>query len=357
MIPRESLRSTSPIVVTDFDPGADASFWSAYVAAHPDGTLFHELPWKRAVARTFGHRPRYLIARRADRIVGVLPMFDIRSVVASRLLVSMPYAIYGGILSDDAESAETLYNAAIRIASEIDARTIDLRSPIAALPDEPTIESHATFRRELPASIEEVPQVLRRKARAAARQAEKKHELTTRFDSGALDVLWQLYSRSMRRLASPNYPYRFFEELRDALGDRLLVQIVHCDGKPVGGLVTFLHRDTLMPYFLGLDERAEIYGLSHFIYLKCMEWGVENNFRRFDFGRSRRDNKGAFDFKRHCGFEPTILQYQRYTAPGKIPPDLSPGSAKWAVARRVWRGLPLAVTRPLGGWLAKSIPG
>lgn len=343
--------------IADFEPNADAGSWNDYVAAHPDGTLFHELGWRQAVARTFGHVPHYLIARRDDRVVGVLPMFDVRSVVASRMLVSMPYATYGGILADDDSTCEALYRAAIDLAQRIGAHSIDLRSRVAALPYEPIIESHATYRRALPDAVHDAPLILPRKARAAARQADKKHQLKTTFDHADLDIVWRLYSRSMRRLASPNYPMRFFEALRDALGDRLLVQLVRHNDRPVGGLLTFLHRSTLMPYFLGLDERAEIYGLSHYIYLQCMEWGVAHGFREFDFGRSRRENKGASDFKRHCGFEPTILQYQRYTTPGKVPPDLSPGSAKWALARRVWRGLPLAVTRPLGSWLAKSIPG
>lgn len=284
-------------------------------------------------------------------------MFDVRSVVAARMLVSMPYATYGGIIADDASVADALYRAAIDVATRIGARTIDLRSAAAAMPDEPIIESHATFRRALPSTTEKVPAILPRKARAAARQADARFSLKTTFDPTDLEIAWRLYSRSMRRLASPNYPLGFFEALRSALGDRLLVQVVRCDGRPVGGLLTFLHRKTLMPYFLGLDERARIYGLSHFIYMKCMEWGVHHGYCEFDFGRSRRENKGASDFKRHCGFEPTILQYQRYVAPGAKAPDLSPGSAKWAVARRVWRGLPLAITRPLGGWLAKSIPG
>ncbi|HPF39425.1 MAG TPA: FemAB family PEP-CTERM system-associated protein [Phycisphaerae bacterium] len=354
---RDDIPDAAAPNVSDFVEDADAGPWTTYVDSHPNGTLFHGLEWKRAVARTFGHRPRYLIARRDERVIGVLPMFDVRSVVASRMLVSMPYATYGGVLADDADAGGALIQAAIQLADQVGATTIDLRSEFAAAPNAPIVESHATFRRPLPTHVDEVASIFPRKARAAARQAETKFRLDVSFDSGALPIVWRLYSRSMRRLASPNYPLRFFESLRGALGDRFLTQVVRCDGQPVAGLITFLHRRTMMPYFLGLDERRSLYGLSHFVYLKCMAWGVANGYREFDFGRSRRENKGAFDFKRHCGFEPTILQYQRYVAPGARAPDLSPGSAKWAVARRVWRGLPLAITRPLGGWLAKSIPG
>ncbi len=337
-------------------PSAKAD-WAAYVATRRDATIFHELPWQQAVARAFGHRPHNLVARRAGAIVGVLPLVDLHSVVAGRLLVSMPYATYGGILADDPTAARALFESAMALARRISARRLELRSISAAVPEYPTTESHATFQRELPHRPADTPGFLPRKARAAARQAESRYALTTTFDSDQLDAAWQLYSRSMRRLASPNYPRRFFHALRSQLGDDLLVQLVRHDGAPVAALVSLCHRHTIMPYFLGLDDRARLYGLSHYVYRRCIEWAVEHGYRRFDFGRSRRDNAGASDFKRHCGFEPTVLQYQAYSPPGTTPPDLSPTAARWTVARSMWRRLPLAVTRPLGGWVAKSIPG
>ena len=107
----------------------------------------------------------------------------------------------------------------------------------------------------------------------------------------------------------------------------------------------------------GIDERPGLYGLNQYMYLQLMRWAVEHGFRRFDFGRSRIDNRGAYDFKRHCGFDPRPLEYQIYTAPGRSAPNLSPGAARWALARRCWSRLPLQFTRPVGGWLARSFPG
>jgi len=84
---------------------------------------------------------------------------------------------------------------------------------------------------------------------------------------------------------------------------------------------------------------------------------VKLGCRTFDFGRSRVDNTGAYNFKRFQGFEPTPLHYQYYVPRGGRVPDLNPGNRKLELAQRVWARLPLAVTRPLGAWLAKSIPG
>jgi len=291
------------------------------------------------------------------RIVGVFPLFEVNSVLAGRLLVSVPYATYGGILADDEEVAVALFAEAKAIASQSRVRSIEVRSIRASVPLLGVQHSHAMFRKPLPDQAEDVLSVMPRKARAAARRAAERYELSVGFDRVLLPVVWQLYSRSMRRLGSPNYPYRFFEELSASTGDDCVVQLVRHQGRAVAGLVSFLYRDTVMPYFAGLDERESVYGLNNFLYAESMRWGVRQGYRMYDFGRTRIDNTGSYNFKRFCGFEPQQLEYQTYVMPGRTAPDLSPGSSRWIAARRMWKTLPLPITRPLGAWLAKSIPG
>jgi FemAB-related protein (PEP-CTERM system-associated) len=342
--------------VQHFDSAA-ADAWRPYLDRHPESTLFHGLAWKQSVERAFGHRSRYLLAWRGDAVVGMLPLFEVNSLIAGRLLVSVPYATYGGILADDDEAAVALFAEARQMANRCGARSIEMRSIRAVLPGVDRRHTHVMFRKSLPDRVEDVPALLPRKARAAARRAAERYGLEVTFDRSLLPVAWSLYSRSMRRLGSPNYPYKFFAELVAALGDASLVQIVRHDGRPVAGLVPFLHRDTVLPYFAGQDERVELYGLNNFLYAESMRWGVEHGYRVYDFGRTRIDNAGCFDFKRLCGFEPSPLEYQVHVMPGRSEPDLSAGSPRWTKARRMWRSLPLPIARPLGAWLAKSIPG
>jgi len=352
----EHVRQFAPVQIHSFESRLSDD-WQSYVDQHADGTLFHGLAWKRAVEQAFGHRSWYLMARQGGRVVGVLPLAEVRSVLAGRLLVSVPYGTYGGILGDDVASRRALFRAAESLAGRIGASSLQLRSIHAAIPRLPVQHTHATFRKPLPLAASDVLAAFPRKARAAARRAASRADLSVEFDGAHLATLWRLYARSMRRLASPNYPYRFFDALARALPGRHVVQIVRSQGRPVAGLLTLLHGDTVMPYFMGMDERADIYGLSHYLYLRSMTWGVEHGYRTYDFGRTRVDNSGPFNFKRFCGFEPTLLEYQTLVMPGKAAPDLSPGSQRWATARRVWKTLPLSLTRPLGGWLSRSIPG
>lgn len=337
---------------------SDARKWNAFVEARADGTIFHGWSWRRAVEESFGHRPFYLMAVRGERIVGVLPLFGVRSLLAGRLLVSVPYAVYGGALVEDESASEALLAALRGLAEREGVRQADLRSVQAVWPELGTIaDRYVAFHKPLPATEEEVLAGLPRKARAAARNARTKFGLEVQFGDENLRAVWYLYTRSMRRLGSPNYPLRFFEELVRRTPGRHLVSLILHGERPTAGLVSFIHRDTLMPYFAGCDERLERTGANNFLYLTAMEWGVRNGLARFDFGRSRRNNRGSYDFKCHQGFEPIPLEYQVWTPPGQVATELTPDSAKLQLAIRAWRRLPLWMTRQLSTYVVRSIPG
>ena len=151
-----------------------------------------------------------------------------------------------------------------------------------------TNRRYVTFARRLPLRVEELATYLPRKARAAVRQAQAREGLTVRHDAALLRTVWKLYARSMRRLASINYPYSFFESLVDRLGRRAWVTVVSRGERPIAGLLSFVFRDTVYPYFVGADERVRCTGASNLIYFAVMERAVRAGLRNFDFGRSRK---------------------------------------------------------------------
>ena len=335
----------------------DLATWERYVKSHIDGTLFHTLAWRDAVVDAFPHVPNYLVATRGDRIVGLLPLFLINSRLVGRLLVSVPYGVGGGVLADDDAVATGLFERAKELAGSERCRMIDFRSERPVVPNLPINDRYVGFQRVLPDRIEDVMEWLPRKARAAARNARDKYSLTAAFGDEHLPTVWRLYTHTMRRVASIAYPFSFFRALIARTPNRHWVCVVRRDGRTIAGLVTFLFNNSVIPYFFGAVDEARRYDAGNFIYLTVMERAVAAGYRVFDFGRSRRDNAGSYDFKRFCGFEPRPLAYQYYVPPGCAPPKMSPSDGRYRVARRVWPRLPLAVTRLVGGWLSRHLPG
>jgi FemAB-related protein (PEP-CTERM system-associated) len=333
------------------------AIWDRYVRSHADGTLFHTVAWMDSVRATFGHRPHYLLARSGTEVAGVLPLFEVRSLLAGTMLVSVPYAVAGGIISDTSAATNGLLREAKRIANSVGAGTIDFRSERPRSDELVTVDRYVTFRRELPDRADDVLDWLPRKARAAARNAETKHGLTVEFAERHLLAVWRLYCRSMRRLGSICYPFEFFEALRERHRADAFVQVARYRGKIIGGLMSFRYGDVFMPYFVGCDERFNGFNTNNFVYMSAMRKAVELGCRVFDFGRSRVDNKGSYDFKRFHGFEPRPLGYQRYVREGSACVELTPNNPKFRVLRQVWRRLPMPICRRLGAWASHHIPG
>src|SRR5499426_1568885 len=90
--------------------------WDSFVRSTPGGSPFHLLAWKQAVESTFGHRPHYLMAVRGGGVEGVLPLFEVRGLLGGRGLVSVPYAVYGGICAASDAARAALAEAATALA-------------------------------------------------------------------------------------------------------------------------------------------------------------------------------------------------------------------------------------------------
>jgi len=343
------------IVVRPFDgtPGE----WDHFVRNHQEGTLFHTIAWRESIVRVFGHEPIFLSAWERNRLVGILPLYLVKSILGGRMLVSVPYGVGGGILARNARIAAALAESAKHSVDQFRCRSLDLRSERAGCADLPVVDRYIGFRRELPDRVEDVLPWLPRKARAAARNGRDKFGLTITFGDEHLPTVWRLYSQSMRRLASLNYPCPFFRELAANTPGGHWACVVRRGNRPVVGLMSFLFRDAVMPYFFGSTPESTRCSAANFAYFGLFQRAVAEGYRVFDFGRSRKENSGSADFKRFHGFEPRALEYQRYTPPGRTAPDLNPDNPRFDLARRCWRHIPLTITRPLGALLSRHIPG
>src|SRR5947209_1161334 len=102
--------------------------WDRFVLAHPHGSPFHLLAWKRTIEETFGYQPHYVVATEGNVIRGVLPLFLVKNLLIKRALISSPFAVYGGILADSAEAHEALHKQVMRLGSDLGVQYVELRN-------------------------------------------------------------------------------------------------------------------------------------------------------------------------------------------------------------------------------------
>ena len=344
-------------VVIEELPADGHGEWDAYIADAPGATFFHRAGWMRVVRKVYGHRPLYLVARRpvSGRVCGALPLFAVSGPLTGRALISIPYAVNGGVAADDAAIEARLIARAQREADRLGVRYLELRNESRGERIVPR-SHYFGFRRSLPDDPEQVLGSIPRKARAEIRKARDQFKLTARFGHELLGTFYDLYIRSLRRLGSPGHSRRFLRGLLEEFGEDCLVEVVYHEGTPVAGVLSFRFRDEILPYYAGIDDRYNRLNTSNYLYFALMEHAVRLGLRSFDFGRTRRDNAGGCQFKINQGFEPEPLTYSFYSPRGLELPDLRPSNAAFSRPQAVWRRLPLPVAGALGSVVSRWLP-
>jgi FemAB-related protein (PEP-CTERM system-associated) len=328
----------------------DAQQWNAYVRNHPDGTFFHLCEWQEVLRQAFGHRSYYLLAERDGEICGVLPLALVSSFLFGRALISTPFCVYGGIVSDDEEARGALTEHACALARELKVDYLELRNLRRQHADWPTKELYVTFRRPIASDAEANMQAIPRKQRAMVRKGIQKG-LSSRIDSDT-QVLYALYCESLRNLGTPVFARKYLEILRRTFGDACEILTVLHERTPVAGVLSFYFRDEVLPYYGGGSAAARPVAGNDFMYWEVMERARQRGMRTFDYGRSKRDS-GSFDFKVHWGFEPQPLYYEYYLVRARSLPNLSPTNPNYARAIRLWRRMPLWLTQ----WIGPRVAG
>ena len=92
-------RETAMLVRELSSSTAEAAEWDAFVRRSPEGSPFHLLAWCRAVEHAFGFRSHYLVAVREQHVEGVLPLFEVRSLLGERAMVSEKFGQSAAISS------------------------------------------------------------------------------------------------------------------------------------------------------------------------------------------------------------------------------------------------------------------
>lgn len=339
------------------DAPAKLEHWDKFVKPHPEGTIFHLWAWQSLIESSFGHMPCHLIAEdtHTEEIVGILPLFLVRSLIFGRMLISTPQAAYGGILTRFPEVAAALQHRAEEDAHELKVQFLEIRNFRNASTD-PTLltkDLYVTFRQELFANPEQNMQAIPRKTRAEIREG-LRNSLEFGVNAIGVDEFYQIYSQSVRELGTPVFPKELFRNGLKEFGEECKIFSVQWKGKPVAAVWTLFYQGEVIPYYGGSLREYNRLAVNNFMYWMLIKYGCENGFRIFDFGRSKKGS-GSFDFKKRWGMEMTDLPYQYRLVKQSAMPDLSPMNPKFSLGIRLWRQLPLPVTNLVGPLLSRHL--
>lgn len=338
------------------DTAVDPTVWDAFVAQSPEATAYHRHGWKQVVERSFGHGTHYLAARdQSGATRGVLPLVHMKSPLFGNFLVSVPFVNYGGLLCEDGAAEAALLAEAERLRRSLGAGHVELRHLGRGRADLPSREHKVTM--VLPLAPDEKMQWdgFNAKLRNQIRKAEK-NDLSCVFGQlELLDDFYAIFARNMRDLGTPVYGKEFFRNVLACFPESTRIVAVRYRGESIAAGILSSFRETVeVPWASSI---ADYKGLcpNNMLYWEAIRFAIAQGFTRFDFGRST-PNEGTYNFKKQWGAEPIPLYWQYLLESGRELPALDPHNPKYQLAIRVWKRLPLGLTKLLGPPIVRNIP-
>ena len=95
-----AVSDLKPVVIKELTDH-DYLRWDEFVQSCPEATFFHLCGWREIMERVFRHRTLFLYAERESKIIGVLPLAEVKSLIFGHSVVSLPFMVYGGCAVND----------------------------------------------------------------------------------------------------------------------------------------------------------------------------------------------------------------------------------------------------------------
>ena len=330
-----------------------ADRWDAFVMGCAQATFFHRAGWLRVLRGVFRHETHYLYAESDGQILGVLPLVHVNSLMFGRALVSLPFAVYGGVAASNEDAALALEHEAQQLALRLGVAHLEMRNVQARHSDWPRQDLYVAFRKAILPDEEGNMLAIPRKQRAMVRKGIK-NQLRCDVDDG-VDRFFALYADNVHRHGTPALPKRYFRALRAEFGpDCEVLTVTAPDGRPLSSVMSFYFRDEVLPYYAGDDLAARELAANDFKYWELMRRACARGLKVFDYGRSKQGT-GPYAFKKNWGFEPKPLQYEYCLYKRDSVPQNNPSNAKFKLMIETWRRLPLGMANWLGPLVVRNL--
>ena len=335
------------------DDAQTTTGWDRFVQDCPQATFFHKAGWQRVIRDNFGHKTYFLFAEVDGRIAGVLPLAHVSSLLFGKSLVSLPFAVYGGVAANSDAAAAALRQEAQRLAQTLKVAHLELRNIEPADDGWPVQDLYVTFRKAITANDEDNLLAIPRKQRAMVRKGIK-GSLTSRIEHDS-QPFFALYADNVHRHGTPAFAQRYFRSLADTFGEDCEILLVRdAQDTPLSGVLSFYFRDEVLPYYAGDALAARAVAANDFKYWELMRHAAQRGVHTFDFGRSKRGT-GSFDFKKNWGFEPTPLHYQYCLYQRDSIPQNNPSNKKFSLLIETWKKMPIELANFIGPHIVRNL--
>jgi len=344
------------MIITELEE-RDRLAWDAYVKNSAHGLPMHLSGWRDVMSKTYGYETHYLMATEGEEVVGVLPLFIVRSFLVGHSATTMP----GGLCADDPEVAVALIERGKQVAQRAKVKRLVLQDARRAWPgDLHTTSHHVRWVVDVRVGADALWNGLDKNIRRQIRMA-RRNGLTVEIDrTGArVDDFHDVLSRFTHNIGTPLFGQSFLEHIVETFPGEFNIAVVYKEKRPVGAYFQLVMGNTVYGIWgATLHEYLKLRAV-YLAYWEMLSDTVVNGYDCLDMGRSRAGSNIS-KFKGQWGgvsgpvYQQVASIGSHHSADSIV--DRVESDSKFQHFMQVWPKLPFPIVQFLGPKLRRHVP-
>lgn len=342
-------------IVVDTLNASDEGGWDEFVRSCPAALPQHLLGWRTVIANTYGYRSRYLVAKSDGQIAGVMPLFEVHSLVQGHHFTTLPGGICtmfdgaGFALIEHAKEMIVSQNAtflAVRDSRHCWERILTGQQSQCSVFLDVSVGPER-FKKQIPYDV-----------RRYINRAEKAG-VQVRMGADQLANFYQVFAKFTRSKGTPVFPRALLSNVLAVFPENASLLGLWLNEEMVGGALNFLVGKTMFNILsFSLNEYLPLRP-NHLLYWQYVEDACAHGCTRLDLGRSSVGS-GQHNFKmRWGGLAKEVPVYQQFFLhrARRIPlvaNDTTEGSGR--LVTRFWQRMPLPLVEVIGPMVRQQVP-
>jgi FemAB-related protein (PEP-CTERM system-associated) len=328
--------------------------WNNFVNNH-ETTIYHTYEWGEILKKVHGHDVFYISEKN-----GIFPVAFVKSIIFGNRLISMPFADYGGPCAINKETTRELINNVVSLSEKMNLDFIEIRSPDEKYFKEfeqfgfVARKDYCTFILDLRQSLDELWKGMEKRTRNDVTKSQKtKFKIIDVQNLEELREFYELYLSTMKNLGSPPQPFEFFKYTWEKFHpNKIKIRLVEYEKNKISGMVFFYHNNKVHFSYSCSNRKFSKLRANDFLLWDTIKNAKKDNYKFFDFGRTRK-NSGVYFYKKGWGGKETPMTYfyKFYKKELKERQEI-----KYKKISDLWsRYMPHRLARKIGPWVIKQI--
>jgi hypothetical protein len=328
--------------------------WEHYIDTHPHAVAWQSYDWNNVVRKHYNVAFYPLAAYEQGNICGILPLYGVKSLLGKVSLISVPYAVAGGIVADSEDISARLLENAIALARQNNFSTITFKQYKVKIQGELRTDSNF-YNRELNLS-ESKDRLWSNLSDTNKQKIEqtKGAQVHLEYPSQDASGFYKLLVRHHHDIGIPCVSKGWIQDLVSF--KMYSIALLKQNNTPVAGTLVKEFKKTVSFPFTSLPDQSE----QSTLYAYRLYWELISRFAAdgMEIFHSGRIPVSDITNEYRLGWGGTKYNYYYQYYPGTTGPTeyTKKRGGKRELFASVWKKLPVGLTQIIGPHIVKQYP-